>query len=84
MDEEKVVKAFERGRASILVRPNAKKDELLCWDEEKNAFRVAIAARAENNEANLAVIKFFSKLAGKRVHIIKGLKSKSKILSITP
>ncbi len=70
------------GKVKILVKPNSKKTEILGWDEERKAFRVAVAAPAEDNKANIAVIKFFSKLTGKRVRILTGLKSKEKILLV--
>ncbi len=70
------------GRVKILVKPNAKKDEMLGWDETREAFRVAIAAPAEENKANIAVIKFFSKLTKKQVRILSGLRSKEKVLLI--
>jgi uncharacterized protein (TIGR00251 family) len=70
------------GRVRILVKPNAKKDELLGFDEEKQAYKVAIAAPPEDNKANIAVIKFFTRLTKKKVAIIAGLASKQKILHI--
>ncbi|HLF54372.1 MAG TPA: DUF167 domain-containing protein [Candidatus Nanoarchaeia archaeon] len=70
------------GKVKILVKPNSKKTEVLGWDEERKAFRVAVAAPAEDNKANIAVIKFFSKLTGKPVRILTGLKSKEKIIAL--
>jgi len=43
---------------------------------------VNIKAKAEQNKANIEIIKFFSKLLKKRVRIIKGLKSREKILNV--
>jgi len=71
------------GRLKILVKPNSVKDEILSWDDSRKAWRVAISAPAEENKANIAVIKFFSKLTKKRVRIVSGLASKEKILSIS-
>jgi uncharacterized protein (TIGR00251 family) len=77
MDEKILV-----GRIKIIVKPNAKKDELLGFDEEKQAFKVAIAAPPEDNKANIAVIKFFTRLTKKKVTIVTGLTSKQKLLFI--
>jgi len=55
-----------------------KKDEILCYDEEKQAYRVAISAPPEDNKANIAVIKFFARLTKKNVTIVSGLTSKTK------
>lgn len=66
----------------VIVKPNAKKDEVVVWDDDKQALRVNIRAPAEGNKANIAVIKLFSKLAGKQVRIVKGFKSREKVLKI--
>ena len=72
---------LKSGKLKILVKPNAKKSEILGWDAAKQRLRVAIAAPAEGNKANIAIVKFFSKLIGKRIRIKSGLKSKEKIIS---
>ncbi|MBL7054220.1 DUF167 domain-containing protein [Candidatus Woesearchaeota archaeon] len=66
----------------IIVKPNSVKNEIVRFDKEKGAYRVNIKEKPENNKANIEVIKFFSKLLKKRVKIIKGLKSKEKVLKI--
>lgn len=64
----------------ILVKPNAKKSEILGYDEKKKAVKVSIAARAEKGKANMEVIKFFSKLLKRKVEIKTGLKNREKII----
>jgi len=64
----------------IIVKPNSFKNEVLGYDCGKGAYRVAIKAKPENNKANIEIIRFFSKLLKKRVKIVKGLKSKEKII----
>lgn len=66
----------------IIVKANMPKNEIVKFDEEKEAYRVNIKEKAEDNKANIEIIKFFSKLLKKNVKIIKGLKSKEKILKI--
>jgi len=66
----------------IIVKPNSAKNEILKFDEGREAYIVNIKEKAENNKANIEIIKFFSKLLKKKVKIIKGLKSKEKILKI--
>ena len=70
------------GKVKVLVKPNSNKDEVLGWDDSRQAWKVTITAPAEENKANIAVIKFFSKLTGKRVRIVSGLTSKQKVLLI--
>lgn len=66
----------------ILVKLNARKNEILGYDESRQAIKVAVAAQAEKGKANLEIIKFFSKLLKKPVKIKSGLASKEKVLKI--
>ena len=64
----------------VIVKPNSAKNEIMKFDDNKKAYRVNIKEKAEDNKANIEIIKLFSKLLKKKVKIIKGLKSKEKIL----
>ena len=75
-----IEKYIKNNSLKILVKPNSKKNEILGYDENRKAVKVAIAAHAEKGKANLEVIKFFSKLLGKPVKIKSGLTSKEKLL----
>jgi len=77
-----IEKYIKNNSLKIIVKPNAKKNEILGYDESRKAVKVAIAAQAEKNKANLEVIKFFSKLLKKPVQIKSGLTSKEKLLKI--
>jgi uncharacterized protein (TIGR00251 family) len=66
----------------ILVKPNSPKTEILKWDSERNVLRVNIHAKPEDNEANIEIVKFFSKLLKKKVVIKSGLRSREKLLLI--
>jgi len=65
----------------IIVKPNSKENKIKEYDFNRKALRVDIKAKAEHNKANIEVIKFFKKL-GYDSEIVKGLKSKEKILRI--
>lgn len=67
---------------TIIAKPNSPATEIIKWDEEKQALRINVKAKPENNKANLEIIKFFSKLLKKRVEIIKGFKNREKLLRI--
>ena len=73
---------IKSGKLKIIVKTNAKKTQLLGWDKSKKALKVSIAAPAQDNKANLALVKFFSKLTGNKVRIASGIKSKEKVLLI--
>ena len=66
----------------IIVKPNMPKNEITCYDKEKQAYRVSIEAKPEQNKANIEVIRFFSKLLKKKVKIIAGLISREKMLKV--
>jgi len=77
-----IEKYIQNNSLKIIVKPNAKKNDILGYDESRKAVKVAIAAQAEKGKANLEVVKFFSKLLKKPVKIKSGLTSKEKLLKI--
>lgn len=64
----------------VVVRPNAKKSEVLGFDGARQAYRVAIAAPAEDNRANLELVKFLSKEMGRKVRVVSGLRGRLKTI----
>ena len=66
----------------VIVKPNSKENKIEYFYKEKNAYRISIKAKPEDNKANVEVIKFLSKLLKKKVRIVSGLKSKEKIIEI--
>lgn len=73
---------IQDNKFKIIVKANSKKNKINGYDKEKNAYRISIAAKPENNKANIEIIKFLSKLLKKKVRIISGLKSKEKIVEV--
>ena len=65
----------------IIVKANSKKEEIE-YDDEKNIYIVYVKSQAKENKANMDIIKLISKFSGKPVKIIKGMKSKIKIINI--
>jgi uncharacterized protein (TIGR00251 family) len=80
MDE--ITSHINNGYLKILARPNSPKTELVGWDDEKKVFRVNVHAKPDNNEANIEIVKYFSKLLKKKVIIKSGTRSKEKLLFI--
>jgi uncharacterized protein (TIGR00251 family) len=78
-----ISKYIHNNHLLIIVKPNSPKTEILKWDEEKKALRVNIKAKPEDNEANIAIIKFFSKLLKKKVIIKSGLRNREKLLELS-
>jgi len=65
---------------TIKVKPNASETKIISQSE--NEFIIAIAAPPEQNKANIELIKFLSKHFKTDVKIIRGLKSKTKIVKV--
>ena len=62
-------KELKREKIRIIVKPNAKKTEILGYDKHKKAIKLAVAAPPNKNKANIETIKFFSKYLRKKVII---------------
>lgn len=73
---------IQSSKFKIIVKPDSKESKIDGFDKERNAYRISIKARPENNKANIEVIKFLSKLLKRKVKIASGLKSKEKIIEI--
>jgi len=73
---------IQNNHLKILAKPNSPKTEIVGWDESRSALRVNVHAKPDNNEANVEIVKFFTKLLKKKVTIKSGLRSKEKILQI--
>ena len=69
----------ENNLLKIKVIPNSKKTELL---EKEDALRLYLKAVPEKGKANSELVKFFKKKFGLKVEIVKGEKSREKVLKI--
>ena len=66
----------------VIVKPNSRENKIIEFDKGKNAYLINIKARAQDNKANIEMIKFLSKSLKKKVRIASGLKSKEKIIEV--
>lgn len=64
----------------VKVKPNSKEQEIVKISE--NEYKITLKENAEDNKANIELLKMLKKHFGKEVQIVKGLKSKNKIVSI--
>jgi len=67
-------------QVTIKVKPNSKESKIE-FESEKNIYLVSVKEKAEDNKANIAVLKLMNKKFGKRFRILKGLTSKEKVLA---
>jgi uncharacterized protein (TIGR00251 family) len=68
---------------SIKVKPNSQKEEVA--RENDNYFTILVKEKAENNKANIAVIRLLSKyfrVPSSQISIKTGMKSRKKIIEI--
>ncbi len=65
-----------------IVKPNSKENKIEGFDSAKGAYIVRIKAPAEDNKANIELVKFLKKELGKKATIISGFKSREKIIKV--
>ncbi|MBT4334305.1 YggU family protein [archaeon] len=68
----------------IIVKTNTPKNEILSFDEVRQAYKVNIKASPEKGKANLEIEKFLTKHFKKKIKIISGFKSKKKLIELSP
>ncbi len=66
-------------KLGVKVVPNSKEFSL---KEKEGYWRVNLTEKAEGNKANLELIKRIKKITGKEVRLIRGAKSRRKILEV--
>ena len=70
------------GFLDVVVKPNAPKTSIVGWDSNKKMLRIAVAAVPDKDKANKELVRFVSKLTGKKVSLVKGSKSREKRLKL--
>ncbi|HDD45899.1 MAG TPA: DUF167 domain-containing protein [Candidatus Aenigmarchaeota archaeon] len=64
----------------VVVKPNASKFAI---KKKDNYYIVSVKSVAENGKANMELIRELRKFFGRRVRIIRGVKSRKKIIEIS-
>lgn len=72
----------KKGIIKVIVNSNSPKNKIICFDSSKDAYRINIKAKAEDNKANKELLRFLSKELKKKVRIKSGFCSKEKRVSI--
>ena len=81
LSKEFIISLFNSGPVNIKVNANSRKNEIVLYDEQKKMLVVNIDEKAENNEANREIVKFFLKEYDLNVKIVFGKKSSKKKLT---
>lgn len=80
MSEEEFKRLLEeKKRIRIRVKPNSKTRSIMMREGE---IVITLKEPAEHNKANKELVKYLSKIMGREVKIIHGLKSKNKEVRI--
>ena len=66
-------------KINVKVKPNSRKNDII--DSNNDIFTIAIKEKAENNKANIELMKYVKKISGVNVKII-GKTSKNKVLVV--
>jgi len=82
MDSDLVKEILRKGSFAVVVKPKARQNAIVKFDDARNVFIVEIKVEAKNNKANIELIKFITKQLKHKVEIVKGFTSKKKILKI--
>ncbi len=75
---------IREGNVKVILKSNSPKNRIVKFDSERNVYRVEIKAPAQHNKANIELVKFLSRFLKKDVKLIKGFKSREKLIKIFP
>ena len=75
-----ILQYIKNNRLSVIVKPNQPKLEVIKYDKERGALRVALTAVPEKGKANQELIRFLSKLTKRECRLVSGSKSPKKTL----
>jgi len=67
-------------KLKIKAKPNSGKQEIVKVSSED--YKVFLKSSPEDNKANLELLKLLSKYFKRQVHIVKGIKSRDKIVEV--
>lgn len=67
-------------KVKIKVKPNAVKQEIIKVKEGE--YKVSLREKAENNKANIGLLKLLKKYFKREIRIIKGLKTRNKVVEV--
>jgi len=66
-------------RIKAIVKPNSR-NTAMKWDPDKLAYKISLKSPAKDGKANIELVKMLSRKLKKKVTIISGATSKTKIL----
>ncbi len=73
---------IKESRFNVIVKTKSNSNKLVGFDKERKTYLLNIKAVPEKGQANKEIIRFLSRLLKKQVRIVRGLKSKEKIIEV--
>jgi uncharacterized protein (TIGR00251 family) len=70
------------GYLRVKVKPGQPRQAVVGWDDTIGALRVNLHAKAEDNKANIELLKMMRKILKEEVRIASGATSREKLLRI--
>ncbi|RJQ17188.1 DUF167 domain-containing protein [Candidatus Woesearchaeota archaeon] len=67
---------------TVQVKPNSRTSGITFFDEQKRIIHVQLKEKAEDNKANIALVKLLSRHFKQQVKIKSGCSSKEKLVTI--
>lgn len=64
----------------VKVKPGSNKQEIIKINDDE--YKISLKKRAEDNKANIELIKLLKSYFNKNIKIIKGLRSRNKIIGV--
>jgi len=77
------MKGIKQGIIKVILKPNSSKNKIKEFDSERCAYKIDIKAPAQNNKANIELVKFLSRALKNDVKIIKGFKNREKLIKVS-
>ncbi len=74
-----ITKYVKKGSIAVKVIPHAAANKIV---EENEGLKVYLTAIPDKNKANAALVKFFKRELNLQIRIIKGSKSREKVLEV--
>ncbi len=79
---ENLPEILEKDRILVIVKPNSKKTRINSFDEKRDALKIDLSAPAHEGKANKELICFLHKKTKRQARILRGLKSKEKVVEL--
>ena len=70
-------------RVQVLVKPNARKTEVLEYNPETKTYHIAVASAPNKDKANLELLRFLRIYLGAPVQMVSGHRARRKTIEVT-